>query len=294
MSHDTSESSSSSSLPKTPSPLQCHLVDTDDDPQYVREYACEIFEYLRAKEVTERVHPVFLATQPEVTAKMRAILVDWMVDVCVKLRFTSVTLFTSVHIVDQYLSRAQVSRSELQLVGIAAMFISDKVEADWADGASIFRYVSDNTYTCDEIIECETRVLQCLDFHVHPAVAITFLRRFTKAARFDSRSYVMAKYICELALLEYKMLAFLPSMIAAACVYIGGRMTQQTGEFTWCDTLEHYTRYTFDEIWPCVCRLNKHVREYDHKKMRAVHRKYSTPRMFHVASVPTVDVSTFT
>jgi transcription initiation factor TFIIIB Brf1 subunit/transcription initiation factor TFIIB len=41
---------------------------------------------------------------------MRAILVDWMVDVHLKFKLLSETLFLTVNIIDRYLSLKQISR----------------------------------------------------------------------------------------------------------------------------------------------------------------------------------------
>lgn len=50
-----------------------------------------------------------MCQQTQITDKMRAILVDWLVDVHLKFKMKSETLFITVNIIDRYLEREQAS-----------------------------------------------------------------------------------------------------------------------------------------------------------------------------------------
>ena len=52
---------------------------------------------------------------------MRSVLVDWLVDVHLKAKLHTETLFLAVNILDRYLSETEVSRENLQLTGICAL-----------------------------------------------------------------------------------------------------------------------------------------------------------------------------
>ena len=60
---------------------------------------------------------------------MRAILVDWLVEVHMKFRLVPETLYLCVNIIDRYLEKEFVERTKLQLVGITALLIACKYEA---------------------------------------------------------------------------------------------------------------------------------------------------------------------
>jgi hypothetical protein len=62
--------------------------------------------------------------QKEITPEMRAVLHDWMVEVCEEYRLKPETLFLAVNYVDRFLSYMHVTRGKLQLVGVTAMFIA--------------------------------------------------------------------------------------------------------------------------------------------------------------------------
>ena len=59
---------------------------------------------------------------------MRAVLVDWLVEVQESFELNHETLYSAVRLVDLYLSRTTVNKENLQLVGTTAMLISSKFE----------------------------------------------------------------------------------------------------------------------------------------------------------------------
>ncbi|KAK3089144.1 hypothetical protein FSP39_001220 [Pinctada imbricata] len=65
-------------------------------------------------------------TSQELTASMRYILVDWLVEVAGMKDFSSHTLHVAVSVVDRYLKIHKTSRSQLQLLGVAAMVLCSR------------------------------------------------------------------------------------------------------------------------------------------------------------------------
>lgn len=74
----------------------------------------------------------YMDLQPDINAKMRSILVDWLIEVHRKFELTPETLYLTMNIVDRFLSVKVVPRKELQLLGISAMVIACKYEEIWA------------------------------------------------------------------------------------------------------------------------------------------------------------------
>jgi hypothetical protein len=261
----------------------------DDDAQCVTEYVSEIFAYLRQKELAERVNANYMTLQTDLTPKMRAILIDWMVDVHFKFKLLSETMFLCVSIVDRYLAVKPISRNQLQLVGITAMLIAAKYEELFCPEVRDFVYISDNSFSKDEILAQEIQILNTLNFSLTPATPLHFLRRFSKAARSDSVTHTLSKYLAELTLPEYSMLAFKPSTIAAASVYIARAMRQITPY--WTPTLEHYTQLSVDGIRQCATMLNDALLRSSTSTLKATRRKFSSPKLMNVgriAALPTL------
>lgn len=66
--------------------------------------------------------------QKSINEKMRAVLVDWMVEVQENFELNHETLYLSVKIVDTYLSKVEIIKDLLQLVGAASLFLSCKYD----------------------------------------------------------------------------------------------------------------------------------------------------------------------
>lgn len=62
---------------------------------------------------------------------MRAILVDWLVEVQENFELYHETLYLAVKIVDHYLEKNIIERDQLQLLGATAVFIACKIEVSF-------------------------------------------------------------------------------------------------------------------------------------------------------------------
>ena len=162
--------------------------------------------------------------QADVNEKMRAILIDWLVEVHLKFKLMVETLYLTVNLIDRFLEKEPIKRNQLQLVGVTAMFIASKYEEIYAPECRDFVYISDKAYTREQILKMEGDMLAHLNFQLTTPNALVFLKRFTKVAGVlqtpRSKTELLANYLVELTMQEYDMLKYLPSIIAAAATYL--------------------------------------------------------------------------
>lgn len=83
---------------------QLHDIDHDDqgNPQLVSEYACDIYDYMRELELQCPIRQHYMNGTP-LNGRMRAILVDWLVQVHLRFKLLQETLFLTVSILDRFL-----------------------------------------------------------------------------------------------------------------------------------------------------------------------------------------------
>lgn len=91
------------------------------------------------------------SVQTDINPMMRSILLDWLVEVGMEYRLTSDTLFLSAAYIDRFLSLVDVRRNRLQLVGVTAMLVASKYEEIYAPQVEEFCYITDNTYTREQV-----------------------------------------------------------------------------------------------------------------------------------------------
>jgi cyclin B len=262
-------------------------VNDFDDPQAVADYVNDIYEYLREKE-KDGVDPGYINNLEDVNDKMRAILVDWLVEVHRMFKLLPETLFLAVNIIDRYLSLTQISREKLQLVGVTAMLIASKYEEIYAPEVNDFVYISDGAYTKQQILKMEQTLLNTLNFNITHPSSLHFLRRYSKAGGSDYTLHTLCKYLIELVLVDVKLLKYYPSLIAAASVYLGRAMTQRTP--LWTPTLQHYSTYSEQTVRECAQEINELLKKSQKSSLKAIRKKYSLPKFGQVAELPLKDL----
>ena len=218
--------------PRAPTPEAARILDSEDldDPLMVAEYANDIFEYLRDLECKSVPNPQYMAHQDDLEWKTRGILIDWLVEVHTRFHLLPETLFLAVNIVDRFLSEKVVQLDRLQLVGITAMFIASKYEEVLSPHIANFRHIADDGFTEAEILSAERFVLATLNYDLSFPNPMNFLRRISKADNYDIQSRTIGKYLMEISLLDHRLMAYRPSHIAAAAMYLS-RLILDRGEW---------------------------------------------------------------
>jgi len=233
-----------------------------------------------------RYHPKdYMPCQKDITPNMRAILVDWLVEVAEEYKLSSETLYLAVSYIDRYLSKRPVLRGQLQLVGVASMLLASKYEEIYAPSVDEFVYISDNTYTKEEVFTMESKLLDTLEFCLTGATTKNFLRRFLKAAGAgaDINVTMFANYLCELSLHEYCFTKYLPSVVAAAAVCLSLHTLNKSPY--WSSTLEYYThlRAGDETLQRCIADLHSHHKVAPKGSLQAVQDKYSHAKFCKVS-----------
>lgn len=256
-----------------------------DDPCLSAEYAKDIFDYLKKRE-EKFVIPNYMDKQSDLNREMRAILVDWMIEVQENFELNHETLYLAVKLVDHFLTETVCMRETLQLIGSSAMLISSKFEERCPPCVDDFMYICDDAYKREELIAMEMNILKTLNFDISIPIAYRFLRRYAKCARVSMETLTLARYICELTLQELDFVPERASHLAAACLLLAVSMKGLGG---WTPTLEYYTGYTAEELVGLVKRLNFLI-TYPDDKLKAVRNKYSHKVFFEVAKLKPLDM----
>ncbi|KAJ0025262.1 hypothetical protein Pint_08125 [Pistacia integerrima] len=258
------------------------------DPQFCAPIASDIYKHLHASEAKKRPSTDFLErVQKDMNASMRAILIDWLVEVAEEYKLVPETLFLTVNYVDRYLSGNVINRQKLQLLGVSCLMIAAKYEEICAPQVEEFCYVTDHTYSKEEVLQMESAVLNYLKFEMTVPTAKCFLRRFVHAAQGSNevsslQLECLANYIVELSLLEYKMLSYAPSVVAASATFLANFIIFPSKK-PWNSTLGHYTLYQPPDLCDCVKALHRLFCKGGHPNLTAIREKYSQHKYKYVA-----------
>ncbi|XP_071735337.1 G2/mitotic-specific cyclin-2-like [Rutidosis leptorrhynchoides] len=247
----------------------------------VVEYVEDLYAYYRSMEQRSLVSPDYMKQQSDINEKMRSILIDWLIEVHHKFDLQRETLFLTVNIIDRFLAKQSVIRKSLQLVGLVALLLACKYEEVSVPVIDDLIFISDKAYSRSQILEMEKLMLNTLEFNMSLPTPYVFMKRFLKAAQSESKLDQMSFYLIELCLVEYEMLKFSPSFLAAASVYTA--QCSIHGANQWSKTCEWHTKYSEDQLLECSRMIVGYHQKAGIGRLTGVYRKYNTLKFGYAA-----------
>ncbi|NXE95056.1 CCNB1 protein, partial [Menura novaehollandiae] len=259
-------------------------IEDDNDPNLCSSYEKDIYKYLRYLEENQPVRRKYLAGQ-EITGNMRAILIDWLVQVQMKFKLQQETLYMTVAIIDRFLQDNALSKTKLQLVGVTAMFIASKYEEIFPPHIRDFSYVTNHTCSKFHIRQMESKILKALDFRLGCSLPPHFLSRASRIAEvLNPEQCVLAKYLMELCIVDYDMVHFRPSRIAAAAFCLSLKLLNGCKLLQF---LQQFTSYTESDVLPVMQHMAKNVVNVKKgaAKQSAILKKYATRANIKISTI---------
>ncbi|XP_057770441.1 G2/mitotic-specific cyclin S13-7-like [Salvia miltiorrhiza] len=246
----------------------------------VVEYVEEIYNFYKSVENEGRAHD-YMDSQPELNERMRAILIDWLIQVHYKFELSLETLYLTINIIDRFLASKTISRRELQLVGMGAMLIASKYEEIWAPEVNDLVCISDRSFTNEQVLLMEKRILGQLEWNLTVPTPYVFLARFIKASMTGPDVENMVYFLAELGMMDYEILVHCPSMIAASAVYAARCALHKAP--AWNETLQMHSGFSEQELMVCVKKLVVLHALAGDQKLKGIYRKYSSSERGGVA-----------
>ena len=214
---------------------------------------------------------------------MRAILIDWLIEVHYKFHLKDETLYQTVHIIDSYLSIFPILRAKLQLLGIAALLISCKAQEIYYPQLFELIDITDGAYVKEELVEMENHILKILGFNIVSPTAIEFYKIISKAFNFDEKQYFLGKYFMESSLIDYQMIKYSASVIGVSCAYVVMKfcgINNYKCLYSKNVIKEECPQKVIKEAAREICHL---VKNLSNSNLKAVRDKYSLPQFLNVA-----------
>ena len=186
------------------------------------EYLDEIYInlLLDEKKFENKINPEYFSFQKSINYKMRSILVDWIIEIHFYFKFLKKTLFQTVYIIDAYLSKKNIDKKFLQLLGVASLLISCKENEIIYPSLNKLIQLTDNAFTISELKNMEIKIMKTLNFDILSPTAEEFFEINAKFFNFSDEHMCVGEYFLKCSLIGYNMLKYNQSTIAIACGYI--------------------------------------------------------------------------
>ena len=156
----------------------------------------------------------------DINEKMRAILVDWMLELSKSFKLKLDTVQLAIYILDTYLYMSKnVLRKSIQLIGCVALGLASKLNEEYAACVSDYVYSCDGAYTAKEFLDMELEVTRKLNYDLWKWTPMNLLQPYTLSSYL---SYICCLHPCKLDYTE----------IANACKWIEDKTYNKvTGNF---------------------------------------------------------------
>lgn len=210
---------------------------------------------------------------------MRAILVDWLVEVHESFKMNEQTLGLTVRYLEEVLAKEQVTKHELQLLGITCLWMASKFEEIYPPRLKHFVDVAANTYSMEDMLRMELRVLECLKYQLIKTTSYQVLE-FILKREITYKFGCLCRYLSEMANSEGLTRKYRPSVIAISAVTLADSIFKtEHSEHKY----ENLFKISPQEKVNCFKDLASVLANHNKFTLRAIKKKYASEKYYGVS-----------
>lgn len=264
---------------------------SEKNPMYMS-YDLDIYRWMLHREQISRPKSSYMSKQSQINEEMRAVLVDWYVDVIAEYHLSSASFFLAVSLTDRTLSIIDCPRDKLQLLGATAILVASKMQDIFPPTIKDIIFVTDESYNDEQVRRMEKIMLKVIDFQLNDPLIDSFAEFFIYFAHdsLDQFARHLMWYLLELCTLEFNFVCFLPSRIAAAAfllVSIYQQLLLNEGKITdkiWSDEMVKRTNIMREELSEPAFELIK-CHQKESSQTQSIRKKYASSKRCKVSSI---------
>ncbi|KAG9278918.1 G1/S-specific cyclin-E2-like [Astyanax mexicanus] len=207
----------------------------------------DVWVKMLSKETKYKHGKSCLERHPRLQPKMRAVLLDWLMEVCEAYVLHRQTFYLAQDFFDRFMfTQDDVEKERLQLIGITALFIASKIEEIYPPKITELAYVTDGACLEDEILQMELIMLKALNWDLCPETVVSWMKLYIQMAsvydfnnllvpQFSQETYIQITQLLDLCILDIHSLDFKYGTLAAAafCHFISFDVVQKVSGLTW-------------------------------------------------------------
>ena len=238
------------------------------------EYFNEYLEtYCREERTLEfKIKPNFMKNQTEINSRMRAIIVNWIIDVHDRFKLLPDTLFLSVIIFDRYMSIINnIDKNKLQLIGVTSLLIACKYEEIFSPEMRDFICILDREYEKEDLMEEENNILKILKFEVIYPSSLRYYEILRIEFGIEEKYYKYGNYLLELCLLDANFSKYLQGVIATTICFIVLKLFKNISFQTF---MNYNIKISEKEIMKCLIDICFLVEYIDGSIYPSINKKY--------------------
>ena len=219
-----------------------------------------------------KIMPNFMDNQIEINNRMRAIVVNWMIEVHDRFKLLPDTLYLSIIIFDRYMSIVNnIKKERLQLIGVTSLLIACKYEEIFSPEVRDFVCILDRTYEKEDLMEEENLMLKILKFEVTFPTSLRYFEILRVEFGIEEKYYNHGYYLLELCLLDCRFSKYMQAVIATTvCFFI----LKIYYKISFKQFMGRYIKIKENEIKECLIDICFLIDNIDNSIYPAVNKKY--------------------
>ena len=216
--------------------------------------------------------PNFMDNQIDINNRMRAIVVNWMIEVHDRFKLLPDTLFLSVIIFDRYMSIIKnIKKERLQLIGVTSLLIACKYEEIFSPEVRDFVCILDRTYEKEDLMEQENLMLKVLKFEVTFPTSLRYFEILRVEFGIDEKYYNYGYYLLELCLIDCRFSRYMQAVIATTVCFF---LLKIYYKMSFKQFMGKYIKIKENEIKDCLIDICFLIDNIDNSIYPAVNKKY--------------------
>jgi len=168
-------------------------------------------------------HGYLATSQPNLTKRIRTILIEWLYEVLDEYTLGRLTLHRCICFLDYYLfkEKHEVIRDNFQLIGCACLLVAVKFEEVDELGVDQFVYIADDVFCHDDLVKMESQVLSVIEWNLCHTTLYEWLEHYIELQKVvDESEQESARVMIDLVLMDYDLLSYPPWEVAFECLDI--------------------------------------------------------------------------
>lgn len=256
----------------------------------VPRYCKSVVKRFRDDDMALSPHEKLNEKQTPTFEEDRAIIVNWLIEMCPSLEISSKALYLAIKTFDRLSAVTQIKQEEFPLWGAACLSIAAKMENSFYPQLSSYVRLSESQFTENQLIETELKLLSLLNYQVNSATIVLYLKLWLNEIDSDSDFAFTTSFIGLCALTSLELAKMDSELVALACICTALNARKKDIHNP---VLKSMDLYSTERLTECATILNKAVKAIALNYDSPIRQLFSVSERGCVATKYSFDVPKF-
>lgn len=172
-----------------------------------------------------KIKPIDIGNQLYITPKMREILINWLFELFTEFHLLVNSYIRAQVILDRYMTLVKdIVTKNYQLIGMTCLLLAAKLEEISPPLVDGLIYMSDNSYTHEEVLCMEKKILKILELDMYFPITTDFLTTYAKRMNLSKTQKKEVEFLLSYVTFNIELQKYHPSVLMlCVCIHVSGQ-----------------------------------------------------------------------